>query len=279
MRGAAPAPTSIASDANDLTNRVRSFINEERARDVGLSQLLDEVAPPAYLFGGVVRDLALYDKHDLLNRGGDIDIVCDAQGQCANAFFKDLDAKCGVVKNKFGGFRMTTNRWEVDIWPVAETWAFRHGHSKHESVESLLETTITNWDAVLFRLNGGPLVHKPTYFKDVGSGYLDVVLPDNPNPLGMYVRLVRACIAWPVSCLSSKAITVFMEAAEQYSFQDLMSYEKHHHKRRYIEEADCQRISEWVLSQGTAACEEQGTRQSVPANASGFGWNRVWCSP
>lgn len=241
---------SVASDANKLTNRVRSFVEEERTRDAGLSRLLDEVVPPAYLFGGVVRDLALYGKQDLLDRGADIDIVCGARGRGASMFFESLDARPGVVKNRFGGFRMTTDRWKVDIWPAAETWAFRDGHSKYVSVESLLETTITNWEAVLFRLDRGPLVYRPTYFEEICSGYLDIVLHDNPNQLGMYVRLVRACIAGPVFRLSGKARTVFKEAAEQYSFEDLRSYERGHYSRRYIEEADYQRIAESVLGEG-----------------------------
>ena len=242
--------TSVASDANKLTNRVRSFVKRERTRDAALSSLLDEVVSPAYLFGGVVRDLALYGSQGLSGREADVDIVCGARGRGASVFFERLEAKAGVVKNRFGGFRTTTDRWKVDIWPAADTWAFRNGHSKYESIESLLKTTITNWEAVLFRLDGGPLMCKPTYFEEIRSGYLDVVLEDNPNQLGMYVRLVRACIDRPVFCLSDKARGVFRKATERYSFEDLIAYERRHYRRHYIEEADCRWITDSVLSEG-----------------------------
>ena len=241
---------SVASDADKLANRVRSFVMEERARDAGLARLLDEVVSPAYLFGGVVRDLALYGRRGLSGGEVDIDIVCGARGRSGDVFFEDLKSRAGVVKNRFGGLRMTTDRWNVDIWPAEETWAFRTGNARYESVESLLKTTITNWEAVLYRLNGGPLMHRPRYFEEICSGYLDVVLDDNPNRLGMYVRLVRACIAGPVSCLSGKARAVFKGAAEQYSFEELKSYERGHYRRQYIEEVDYQWITESVLAEG-----------------------------
>ena len=253
---------AVASDANKLTNRVRTFVMEERARDAGLDRLLDEVVSPAYLFGGVVRDLALYGKWGLSGEV-DIDIVCGARGGSGDMFFEDLAARSGVERNRFGGLRMTTDRWRVDIWPAEETWAFRTGNARYESVESLLKTTITNWEAVLYRLNGGPLVHRPRYFEEICSGYLDVVLDDNPNQLGMYVRLVRACIAGPVSCLSGKARAVFKGGAERYSFEDLRSYERGHYRRQYIEEVEYQWITDSVLAEGA------GEVQLRPRGATG----------
>ena len=260
--------TSIASDANKLTKRVRSFVKNERARDAALSRLLDEVVSPAYLFGGVVRDLALYGKQSLPGREVDIDIVCGARGGSGSAFFEFLEARMGVEKNRFGGFRMRTDHWNVDIWPAEDTWAFRTGNARYQSIESLLKTTITNWEAVLFRLDVGPLMYKPSYFKDILSGYLDVVLDDNPNQLGMYVRLVRACITGPVSCLSGKARGVFREGAERYSFENLMSYERDHYKCRYIKEADYQWITDAVLVAGAGDVQipprDDGTGRLFP---------------
>lgn len=242
---------SVAADANGLESRVRYFVKRERARDAALSRLLDEVVPPAYLFGGVVRDLAVYGKRELSSREADVDIVCAAHGQASHAFFVGLEARKGIVKNRFGGFRIKTDRWKVDIWRAEDTWAFRHGKFHYESVESLLETTITNWEAVLFRLDGGPVMCRPGYFQDIQAGYLDVVFSDNPNPLGMYVRLVRACIDWPVLCLSRKARKVVREAVESHSFEDLKSYERHHYRRQFIDEDGYGRVTEAVFAKGT----------------------------
>ena len=226
---------TVASSADVLSRRVRYFVKKERAGDRALAQLLDKIETPAYLFGGVVRDLALYGKRGLAEREPDIDIVCAARGSAARPFFSRLRRENGVLRNRFGGFRLRTHRWTVDVWAAEDTWAFREGKVAYESVESLLETTITNWEAVLFRLDGGTLTCKDSFFRDIQDGYLDVVSCENPNLLGMYVRLVRACIEWPVRQLSEKARDVVRTAIETYSFEDLQSYEREHYRRRYID--------------------------------------------
>lgn len=253
---------SVAANANVLSQRVRYFVRMERARDSKLAQLLDEIAAPAYLFGGVVRDLALYGKRDLANHEVDIDVVCAARGRQAERFFNQLAADHSVVRNKFVGFRLSTRRWNVDIWAAEDTWAFRQGKFRYESVESLLETTITSWEAILFRLNGGPLMYKSSYFRDIRDGRLDIVFGDNPNPLGMYVRLVRACIDWPVRHLSAKAREVVADALRTYSFEDLRSYEEEHYRRRYIDELAYEEVARTVQADGAG---DVGMRSSEGA--------------
>lgn len=242
---------SVTANANVLSRRLRYFVRRERARDSKLAHLLDEVAAPAYLFGGVVRDLALYGKRDLANREVDIDLVCGARGRLANGFFRRLAGVDGVARNKFGGFRLTTHLWKVDVWAAEDTWAFRQGKFRYESIESLLETTITNWEAILFRLDGGPLTCKESYFSDIHEGRLDIVFGDNPNPLGMYVRLVRACAEGRVRYLSAKARDLVRDALAAYSFENLRSYEKAHYRRRHIDELSYERVARAVHANET----------------------------
>ena len=252
---------AVAPNADVLSERVRYFIKRERAQDMELARLLDELATPAYLFGGVVRDLALYGKREVEHRNVDIDIVCGAHDIGESRFFMDLEKRRGVARNRFGGFRFMTSRWSVDLWAAEDTWAFREGKFGYESIESLLETTITNWEAVLFRLDGGPLTCKKSYFEDIQRGYLDVVFSENPNALGMYVRLVRACIEWPVQYLSERTRDIFVERMATYSFQDLKSYEEGHYRRRYIDQREYDRVARAVLgSRGGPVCIEPTER-------------------
>ena len=239
---------AVASSADVLSRRVRYFVKKERTEDVRLARLLDEIEAPAYLFGGVVRDLALYGKRGLAERGGDIDIVCAARGCAAGPLFSRLRREDGVFRNQFGGFRLVTRRWNVDLWAAEDTWAFREGKFDYESVESLLETTITNWEAVLARVDGGRLMYKDGYFRDLQEGYLDVVFSENPNLLGMYVRLVRACIERPVRQLSEKASRVVRGALDACSLGDMMSYEREHYRRCYIDGAGYRRVSSAVAA-------------------------------
>ena len=139
------------------------------------------------------------------------------------------------------------------MWSAEDTWAFREGKFGYESVESLLETTITNWEAILFQLDGGALLYKDGYFKDIRNGYLDVVFSENPNLLGMYVRLMRGCIDWPVQHLSERTRTVVREAMETYTLEDMMSYEREHYRRRYISGPAFGRVKRAVFASDAGA--------------------------
>src|SRR5690554_5107071 len=69
-----------------------------------------------YLFGGVLRDLALFGTRGFCS---DIDLVVDEGWDTCVPFLEHLGAR----KNKFGGYRLWVAGWPVDIWSAEETWA------------------------------------------------------------------------------------------------------------------------------------------------------------
>jgi len=182
-----------------------------------------------YLFGGVVRDIALYGISRL---DSDIDLVCveSRDGIWPWAKAKGLSFQ----QNKFGGCRVETDRWFVDLWRVEDTWAFKEGGCKYTGVESLLGTTITNWESILYGLRDQKLIYAGNYFEDLEERYLDVVYYRNPNPLGMYVRILRAYGLKDAAILSGKAVRAVNGALGTYSFGDVSAYEKEHYQFQYI---------------------------------------------
>ena len=101
-------------------------------------------------------------------------------------------------------------------------------------MQSLLETTITNRESILFPLHGGPLIYRDGYFEDVLRGYLDIVLVENPNPVGMYVKVIRSYADKRVSEFSQRAVEVLRKAVAEHSFDEFVSYEKAHYADFYI---------------------------------------------
>ena len=222
----------VAKSKVVLAKRVTRFLSRERSRDSRLHELLEVLGAEgeAYLFGGVLRDIALFGVDAFMS---DLDVVFVGPDEQ----LMELE-RLGATKNRFGGFRIATDWWLVDLWEARQTWAFRSGVREYNGIESLLDTTITNWESVLYGLGGGRLVCREAYFEDLRRRYLDVVCEENPNALGMYVRLLKAYICKEASLLSVKAAETLAHGLEVYSLSDVNSYELEHYGRVFVSEAD-----------------------------------------
>lgn len=238
--------TRIARKSDDLAKRIKRFLLRERKRDRVLSDLLDRLmrCQAVYLFGGVLRDIALYGISRLDE--SDIDLVC--VGPSGSLYSAVAEGDFEFKRNKFGGFRVETDWWFVDLWNAEETWAFRRGGRQYGGVESLLDTTITNWESILFKLEGCTLLHGEDYFKDLNEGYLDVIFDRNPNPLGMYVRILRAYACKEASIFSSRAAKVLSAALDVHSFEDVSAYERNHYRVNHIAKSVYDRLKARVKS-------------------------------
>ena len=224
---------STATNRNTLAKRVRRFLDREQARDRILANLISRMNTDGslYLYGGVLRDIALYGIDEFRS---DIDIV-----YVRHRVSFDI-ARClehlSIERNRFDGFRIRTKNWIVDLWEAKRTWAFQQGIREYRSIESLLDTTITNWESILYHVEGNRLICKDSYFDDLRRGYLDVVFDVNPNELGMYIRLFRAFASKDVSVLSQRAARVIGEGVLAHSFEEISDYERSHYFSSYISE-------------------------------------------
>lgn len=164
-----------------------------------------------YLFGGVLRDLALHGKKGFES---DIDLVVEGNWQ-ASVRYLELH---GAARNKFGGFRLSVGGWPVDIWNARETWAIRQGLVEYRSISSLTETTVLNWDAILMNWRTRAFIHRPNYLERLRARVLDIVLESNPNPLGMAVRVFRHLSLKDARQVTFAAAEYLSQCAQRYSF-------------------------------------------------------------
>lgn len=164
-----------------------------------------------YVFGGLVRDIALFGGR---NFNSDVDLVVD----CSQADLDCLFSACGssARKNKFGGYRTVLDGWSVDVWAVGETWAFKAGLVEYLGVESLLATTVTTWESVLFCFRTKKIISSDDYLGSLNRGELDVVLVNNPNRLGVLLKLLKA--------ICDKRAQIVMPRALEYLKAELTGY-------------------------------------------------------
>jgi predicted nucleotidyltransferase len=171
-----------------------------------------------YLFGGILRDLALLGRRGF---SSDIDLVVEGEWSHCVEYLESRGAR----RNKFGGFRLFVAEWPVDIWNAEETWAIRQGLVTYRGIASLTETTVLNWDAILMNWRTRRFVHRHRYLEDISERLLDIVLEENPNPLGMVVRVFRHLCLKDARKITPSAAKYLAEATARYSYQEIKDQE------------------------------------------------------
>ncbi len=102
---------------------------------------------PAVLFGGTLRSLLVSRIfHDKPGRPRDIDIVVSGTTTAQlEERFRGIVAR----RTRFGGLRLERGDWQFDVWPIEETWAFKHDHGGGTAdFAALPRTTTFNLEAV-----------------------------------------------------------------------------------------------------------------------------------
>ncbi len=90
----------------------------------------------------------------------------------------------GLVRIKFGGFRLDVAGWPVDIWNATDTWAIRQGFVAYKSIASLTETTVLNWDAILMNWRTGAFICKAGYLEDLRGTNVGRCAGNQPQSAG-----------------------------------------------------------------------------------------------
>lgn len=171
-----------------------------------------------YLFGGVLRDLALLGQEGF---NSDIDIVVEGNWSNCVSYLESLGAR----KNKFGGYRLEVAEWPVDIWNARETWAIKQGLVQYKSIASLTETTVLNWDAILMNWRTRIFVYRKNYLEEIKLRVLDIVLEENPDPLGMAVRVFRHLCLKDARKVTQPAVKYLANCTKAYSYEEIRNRE------------------------------------------------------
>jgi hypothetical protein len=138
----------------------------------------------AVVFGGVLRDLALYGPSE---RPRDVDIVAN----CSSSELSTWLSSFPVERTRFGGFRVRIHKWNFDIWTLHETWAFTTGSMK-PTFENLPRTTFFNIEGIAAQLNAAPghkrALYSSGFAEAISSKILDINFEPNPFPQLCIIR-------------------------------------------------------------------------------------------
>lgn len=148
---------------------------------------------PAVLFGGTLRSLLVSRIfHNKPGRPRDIDIVVSGMTIAQlEERFRGIVAR----RTRFGGLRLERGIWQFDVWPVGETWAFKHDHvAGAADFSALPKTTTFNLEAVA--VEAWPCAGRPRalfsgddqFFEGILSRTIELNREKNPFPELTVVR-------------------------------------------------------------------------------------------
>jgi len=172
----------------DLRAKVTRFLAGGSPRQA-LLEITDRIRGrnwDAVLFGGTLRDLMLYGGSHL-PRDVDIVIAGVPADQIATLF-----SDCIIRQTRFGGLHLRHKGWLFDVWPLADTWAFKSSNHRQFDFEDLPKTTFLNVEAVVADLTAKPgrarKIRANGFFEAITEQILDINNEENPFPTLCVVR-------------------------------------------------------------------------------------------
>ena len=156
---------------------------------------LDELHKPnlnAVFFGGTLRSLLIGRVvASNLRRPRDIDIVVSGVvlDNLREQFRETISRE-----TRFGGLQLSRSKWQFDVWPLQNTWAFVHDSMADPSFTNLPYTTFLNLEAIAVEVWGQPghqrkmFSGNDQFFDGIINRTVDINKEDNPFPQLCVVR-------------------------------------------------------------------------------------------
>jgi len=173
---------SVANLSRQLRRRAVGFVSAKSPGREPLARALRKIrrlGNGAVLFGGALRDLMLHGPGHIPR---DVDIVVAELTPDLLAYLRPYIRR----RTRFGGIEACIGGWDLDLWALSDTWAFRQGLAPCGGFRDLPKTTFLNVQAVVAeippagRQSAGLVEHG--FFRAIRQRVLDINLESNPFP-------------------------------------------------------------------------------------------------
>lgn len=226
--------TEMPSDARSpetverlLRSRLSRFLTEPAPWKDNLREIVEALKRTkwdAVVFGGVLRDLALYGPAE---RPRDVDIVVNCSSYELSTWLSAFPSE----RTRFGGFRVRLHKWNFDIWTLRETWAFTTSNME-PTFENLPKTTFFNIEGIAAQLNTAPRQRRAVYsfgFADaISSKILDINFEPNPFPQLCIVRGLLTAVRHRLQ-LSSRLARYMANHANRTEIAEIVQVQSRHY--------------------------------------------------
>jgi hypothetical protein len=179
----------------------------------------------AYLFGGTLRDLALRNR-GVFPRDLDV-VVADLTPELLSFLEPNI-----VGKTRFGGLKLKTETWQVDIWALKDTWAFRENVGLAADFASLTKTTFLDIQAiaaeVVARPGKGRRFFSSGFYGALATKTIDLNFEDNPYPTLCVLSALLHANRFDYA-LGSKLVRYIIRYRRSCEMEELELAQRHHY--------------------------------------------------
>lgn len=192
------------------------------------------------LVGGMLRDISLFGNAGFRS---DLDFVIMPYDLEA---FEEHMAASGATTNRFGGYGLSSQRWQIDVWPLQKSWAHVHGHVKLSTINDLRHATFFNCDAIVYDVESRSIRASKDYFNHLKGKVLEINLEPNPNPSGSSVRAFRYALLKGFSW-GPKLSRYVAETIDAVGWDSLVKGELRSFRTRYLDTLDHAEFNQELL--------------------------------
>lgn len=241
---------SLARVDPQSQERLRSVVRLLKKDDaIGALLKVSNQIGEAYLFGGLVRD-ALLGSSGMF---GDVDIFV------SGPLDEQTAERVSRVhrRTNFGGMRLVVGRYDVDIWELAKSAAFRFERGREMSVKGLLSSVCFSTDAVAVSLLTGRVLADRSFNRTVKTRVFEFVLRPPTIEILQVVRVARICVKNDVR--PDKEISrYFTEGVDAFGASGLIAAEQKWKGRRLLDERIVGILDRWCRESLSSDFESAG---------------------
>jgi len=217
-----------------VAERLRRFVRKLKKDDdlesfIGILNATGE----AYLFGGAPRDVA-FGAGRLVN---DLDIFVSGpvdieQIRSVGTFVK---------RTNFGGFRLVIGKYEVDVWELDKSYAFRFDASSYISTRNLLNSVCFSTDGIALSLKSGRSTVTSAFLASLRDRRLDFVVPPPSLEPVVAARIARLALKLELG-LTPAVASYFVECVDEIGVPSLIDAEARWGRHRMLNEMSMEQV-------------------------------------
>jgi hypothetical protein len=194
----------------------------------------------AVLCGGACRDMVLGRGRTVPR---DLDIIVQ---YVSLADLEDQLGDYAMERTRYGGLTLQVRDWEIDIWPLLETWAFKHGGIAGKGLDDFTRTTFLDIDAIaiqLFTRKGCKRrIYDRGFFAAVRDRTIELNFGTNPFPSRCIVKSMLLAARHKFA-LGPRLVQYIRDHAKRLDIDELVEVSR---KRYAAPSLDARTVKRWL---------------------------------